>query len=142
MNHAFGILRVIQTAAHVAAARRANDDRHRHPPAASISKRRRLIDDLIEAAADEIGELHLGDRAIPALRRADADADDRRLGDRRVEAARLAELVDDALRDAEGAAVRTDVLAEHEHLRIAPHLFDERFADGFQVGDFLRHGYA
>ena len=54
--------------------------------------------------------------------------------------AHLAELVEQPLRDAERAAVRADVLAEHEHLRIAPHLFDERFADRFEVGEFFAHG--
>ena len=130
----FGILRVIQPAADVAAARRADDDRHRRAAAVAVAQRRRLVDDLIEAARDEVGELHLGDRPVAAQRRADADADDRRLGNRRVDDAHLAELLVQPLRHAERAAVGADVLAEHEHLRIAPHLFGERLADGFEVG--------
>ena len=102
-------------------------------------QRRRLVDDLIEAAADEIGELHLGDGTVSALRRADADADDGRFRDRRVEAARLAELVDEAGGHAKRAAVRAHVLAEHEHFRIAAHLFEERLANRFQIGNFFRH---
>ena len=135
----FGILRMIQAAADVAAARRADDDRAGHAPAAAIPQRRRLIHDLIEPAADEVGELHLGDRPIAALRRADAHADDRRFRDRRVETSRLAELVDQTGRDAERAAVRTDILAEHEHFRIAAHLFEQRFAYRFEVSDLFRH---
>ena len=73
------------------------------------------------------------------MRRADADADDRRFGNRRVDDAHLAELVVQSLRDAERTAVGADVLAEHEHFRIAAHLFDERFADRFQVGQLLAH---
>ena len=61
-----GILRVIQPAADVAAARRADDDRHRGAAAVSIAQRRGLIDDLIEAAGDEVRELHFRDRTIPA----------------------------------------------------------------------------
>ena len=108
--------------------------------AVPVAERRRLVDDLIEAARDEVGELHLGDRPVAAQRGADADADDRRLGNRRVDDAQLAELVVEPLRDAERAAVRADVLAEDEHFRIAPHLLGERFADGFEVGQFFGHG--
>ena len=53
--------------------------------------------------------------------------------------ARLAELLEEALRDAERAAVLADVLAEHEDLRIAPHFLGERFADRFEVGELFRH---
>ena len=44
-----------------------------------------------------------------------------------------------AFRDPEGAAVRADVLAEHEHLRVAPHLFAERLANRIHVADLARH---
>ena len=139
MNQRLGILRVIQPAAHVAAARRAHDDRHARPAAVPVPQRGGLIDDLIEAARDEVGELHLRHGPVAAQRCADADADDRRLRDRRVDDPRFAELLEQALRDAEGAAVFADVLAEHEHLRIPPHFFGEGFADRFEVTELLRH---
>ena len=135
----FGVLRMIQAAADVAAARRANDHRHRRAAAVPIPEGRRLIDDLIEAADDEVGELHLGDGPIATQRRADADADDGRFGDRRVDHAHLAELVVEALGDAERAAVGADILAQHEDLRIAPHLLDQRLANGLQVREFFAH---
>ena len=56
-----------------------------------------------------------------------------------IDDARLAEFLEQPLRDAEGAAVRPDVLAEDEHLRIAAHLFDERFADRFEVRQLFAH---
>ena len=133
------VLRVVQPAADVAAARRAHDDRHGRAPAVPVAKRRRLVDDLIETARDEVGELHLGNRPVAAQRGADADADDRRLGDRGVDDAHLAELVGQPLGDAECAAVGSDILAEHEHLRIAPHLFEEGLTNGFEVGQFFGH---
>jgi hypothetical protein len=133
---------VIETAADVAPARRAHHDRDRRAAAVAIAQRGRLVDDLIEAARDEVGELHLGDRAVAAQRRADADADDRRLGDGRIDHAHLAELLVQSLGHAEGAAVRTDVLTQHEHLRIAAHLFGERLADRFEVRQLLAHKFS
>ena len=56
----------------------------------------------------------------------------------RVDDAHLAELVVHALRDAKCAAVSANVFAEHEHVRIAAHLFDERLADRFQVAQLFR----
>src|SRR5215471_14846791 len=105
----------------------------------AVAQRCRLVDDLIEPARDEIGELHLRHRPIAALRRTDADADDRRLGDRRIDDAHLAELLVEALRHAERTPVGADVLAEDEHLRIATHFFDERLANGFQIREVFAH---
>ena len=51
----------------------------------------------------------------------------------------LAELLVQPLRHAERAAVRADVLAEDEHLRIAAHLLDERLANRFEVRQLLAH---
>ena len=72
----FGVLRVIQAPADITATRRAHDNGHRCPAAVTVPERRRLVDDLIEPARDEIGELHLGDRPVATQRGADADADD------------------------------------------------------------------
>src|SRR5262245_60925871 len=125
------VLRMVKAAADVATAWRTYDNRHRGAAAISIAKRRSLIDQLIETTRNEIGELHLGHGPVAALAGADTHADDRRLGNRRIDHPHLSELVVQALRHAKGAAVRTDVFTEHEHLRVAPHLLDERFADRF-----------
>src|SRR5688572_25226485 len=135
----FRILRVIEAAADVAAARRAHDDGTARASAGAVTERRRLIYDLIEATTDEVGKLHLGDRAIAALRRADAHADDGRFGNRRVETAGFAEFIHETGGHTEGAAIGAHVFAEHEHFRIAAHLFEQRFANRFEIGNFLRH---
>ena len=72
------------------------------------------VDDLVEAAGDEVGELHLADRAHADDRGADRAADDRLLGDRRVDDALGTELVEQAGGHLERAAHRADVLAEQE----------------------------
>ena len=56
-----------------------------------------------------------------------------------VDDAHLAELLVQPLRHAERAAVRADVFAEHEHLRIAAHLLGERLADRFEVREIFAH---
>ena len=77
------------------------------------------LHELVVAGVDEVGELDLGDRAEPGEREADPDADDRRLGERRVEHPVGAELGGQPVGGAEHAAARTDVLAEHDHPLVA-----------------------
>ena len=52
----------------------------------------------------------------------------------------FAKLFGNALRDAERAAVRTDILAKDEHFRIAAHLLDKRFANGLEIADLTHRG--
>src|SRR5687768_6389667 len=130
---------MIEPAADSAAARRADDDRHRRAAAVAVPQCGGLVDDLIEAARDEVGELHLRHRPIPAQRRADADADDGRLRDRRIDDAHLAELFEQSLRRAERAAVGADILPEDEYFRITAHFFGECLADGLEIREFLTH---
>jgi hypothetical protein len=132
---------VIQPAADIAAARRPDHDRYRGAPAVAKAQRRRLIDDLIEAARDEVGKLHFRHRTVAAHRRADAHADNRRLGNRRVDDPHLAELVIEPLSHAKRPAVRADIFPEHEHFRVAAHFFEERLADGFQIRQLFRHRF-
>ncbi len=56
------------------------------------------IHDLVEAAGDEIGELHLGHRAQPHERGADGRAHDGRFGDGRIHHAPRAEVFEEARR--------------------------------------------
>ena len=60
-------------------------------------------------------------------------ADDRGLGQRRVEHAPVPELLLEAERDLEGAAVDADVLADHEDALVAPHLGAQPVGDRLQV---------
>ena len=50
-----------------------------------------------------------------------------------------AELVDEAGRDLEGAAVLGDVLAEEQHVRVAPHRLAEAVGDRVDIA-LLAHG--
>ena len=63
-----------------------------------------------------------------------APRDDRRLGERHVDHAPRPELLLEAVRDLEGAAVDADVLAEHEHARVVAHLLPEPVADRLEIG--------
>jgi hypothetical protein len=61
------------------------------------------------------------------------------LGDRRVDDAVRAELLQQALRDLVGALIFGDLLAHHEHIAVAPHLLRHGVAQGFahRHGDHL-----
>src|SRR5205823_4294983 len=91
-------------------------------------------DELVPRAGDEVGELHLGDGAHAHDRRAGAAADDRGLRERRVDHAPGPELLLEAERYLEGAAVDADVLADHEDALVAAHLLTEAVRDRLQVG--------
>ena len=66
----------------------------------------------------------------PGDRGADAEADDRLLADRRVDRPPLAELALHAVERVEHAAVRADVLAGDEHVRVGRHLELDRLGEG------------
>ena len=70
------------------------------------------------------------------MRRAGRGADDRRLGDRRVDHARFAETLGESLGDLECAAIQSDVFAEDEDAIIALHLLPEPLAQRFEERDF------
>ena len=89
-------------------------DHDRKADAASPVRLRRDGDDHVERARDEVGELELDDRALAHPGRAEGGADESLLGDRRVDDALVAELLEEPLRDAERAAEVADVLAEQE----------------------------
>src|ERR1019366_9292848 len=106
------------------AARQAHDDRPRESQAPM--QLAGDVDQLIESAGDEVGELHLADRTHADDRRADGAADDRLLGDRGVEHAVDAELLLQARRDLERPAECADVLAEQQNAVV----FAQRDAQG------------
>ncbi len=114
-----------------AARGQAHRDRHRRSGAVALL--RSDGDEVVPRAGDEVRELHLCDRAHAHDRRARAGADDRRLGQRRVQDAPLPELLLEAERDLEGAAVDADVLADHEDALVAPHLGAQPVGDRLQV---------
>ncbi len=81
------------------------------------------VDDLVEAAGDEIGELHFGDGTQSHESGADGRADDGGFGNGRIDDAPGAEVLQKSGGDFEGAAVFADVLADAEDVGVALHLF-------------------
>ena len=92
-------------------------------------------DDRVEGAGDEVGELELDDRTLAHPGGADRGADEALLGDRRVDHALRAELLEQARRDAEGAAEDADVLAEQEDAVVLAHRVLERGPDRLEIRD-------
>src|SRR5437764_6092058 len=127
-----GVLGVERPAREAAARREADDHRHRSSGAPTLLRGDR--DELVPGARDEVGELHLRDRAEPHDRSAGAAADDGGLGERCIDDAPRPELLLEAERDLEGAAVDADVLADEEHALVAPHLRAETVRDRLEIG--------
>ena len=114
-------LRVVQRSVHAAAPRGAHDERHREVAVGAVVDLGRLAHQLVEGRVDEVGELDLGDGPHTRQRQPDGHTDDARLGQRRVEHARLAELGEQAVGGAEDAAPRAHVLAQHHHPLVGGH---------------------
>ena len=94
-----------RAALEVAADRDAHDHRARERAVRAPARRRRLRLELVHRRPHVVEELDLGARPQPAHRLADRAADDVRLGERRVEAAGVAERALQPERDAEHAAL-------------------------------------
>ncbi len=99
-----------RAAVNAAAGRPAQD--HRHGSAVAIVRFGDEVGDLIEAAGDEINELHFGHRAQAQIAHAAGGADDGGFADRRFDDALVAESREQALGDLERAAIDADVFAE------------------------------
>ena len=133
-----GVLGVERPTREAAARGQPHHDRNRRAGAVVLLGRDR--DQVVPAAGDEVGELHLGHRAHAHDRGASAAGDDRGLRERRVDHAPRPELFLEAERHLERAAVDADVLAEDEDARVAPHLLAEPVGDRLQVRA-LGHAY-
>jgi hypothetical protein len=92
------------------------------------------IDDLVDRLHGEVPGHELDDGLEPRHGGADADAGKALLGDRRVDDALVAKLLQQPLADLVGALVLRDFLAHQEHARIAAHLL------GHGVTQRLAHG--
>ncbi len=107
----------------VLAARRApraelgpHGQRHLGGAAGHERQLRRLVEQLVEADADEVEVHQLHHRSHPRHRRADAEAHDRGLGDGRVADA-ITELIVESAHEPEDVAAGADVDAGDEHAR-------------------------
>jgi len=93
-----------------------------------------VIDDLVEREQAEVDGHHFDDRQHAVQCRADSRADERRLGQRRVAYALLAEFRQQSLAHGVAAAVAPDVLAHEEHARVAGERLPQCLAQRFPVG--------
>src|SRR5581483_1640599 len=118
----------------VYAAARGGAHHHGHGRVPAIPALGGEIDDLIETAGDEVGELHLGHGAQTHEARADGRTDNRGFGNRRIHYALVAEFLQKSGGHFERAAVGSDVLSYEEDIGVALHFFPQSFANGFQVG--------
>ena len=115
--------------AHAAAVRHADDERELHLPAGAPAVAADVGDQLVEARIREGVVLHLADRLPAGHAEPDRAAEDPGLGERRVDAAVLAEAVAQPGRRAEDAAGAADVLAHDHHRVVARELDVERVVD-------------
>ena len=133
-------LRVRGTCAQSGTERRPH--RHRHRVTSAVMMPRQHVDDGVERARDEVGELVLDDRAQPDERGACCQTGESGFGDRSVDHTSRAELLQEALGHLEGAAELADVFADQKDVGIGLHLGHHRLADGLEIGDSVRVGFS
>ncbi len=112
-------LRVKGAGAHPPADRRA--DGHRKLRSPTVVGRSEIVDDLIEAAGDEVGILNLEHGPECLQGKSHRGTHRATFDDGRITDAILSELLDESLRDLEHAAVFSDVLTENEHALVGLH---------------------
>ena len=110
----------------------AEDHRCVHLPVAHVVELRRLQHDLPRRLEHEVGEHQVGDGARAGGRGADRGAGKALFGDRRIDHARAAELLPEALGVREGAAALAGAFAEIEDVRVLAHLLGDAVADGVE----------
>jgi hypothetical protein len=90
------------------------------------------IGELVEAAGNEVDELHLADRAQAQIAHAAGRADNGAFADGRIDHAFPAETLKQAFAGLEGAAVDADVFADDHDCGIALHFLKHGLLDGFE----------
>src|SRR5882724_1228640 len=91
----------------------------------------RIVSQQVKARRDEIDKLELSHRSHSHQCRPARCADNSPFGDRGINHARLAEFVDESIRDLKRTAVSTYVFANDEHGWITLHLLPDTLADRF-----------
>ena len=132
-------LRVIQAAAHAAAAANARGEGAGVTAGAAVMDFRGLLDELIHRRRDEIGELNFGHRSQAHHRAADGRSDDDAFGERRIEDAVFAVLIEQARGGFENAAGKADIFAEDEDAFIASQFLIERLGNRFNESERASH---
>ena len=118
----------------------AHDERDADLAAEHVADVSGVVDDLVERQQREVDRHELDDGAQPGHGRADAHADDRVLGDRRVAHALLAELLEQPGGHLEGAVEDADVLAHEHDALVAQHLLAQRLVERLAVAHHARAG--
>src|SRR6266702_1894490 len=134
-------LGVVLDRADAAAEGDAYDHRHGLEAPRPVPVLGQVAEDLVERGVAEAVELHLGHGAVAADGQPDGDADDAGLGQRGVHDPLLAEVLEQAVGDAEDTAEGADVLAEEDDLAVGLHGVAQRRVERLGHGD-LRHSSA
>ncbi len=109
-------------------------DRGFHLSAGHVEGLRRGVDDLVHRLHGEIEGHELDDRLEAGKRRADTNAGKPMLGDRSVDHAPVAELLQQALSNLVGTLIFGNLFTHHEHIAVATHFLGHRVAQGFAHG--------
>ena len=125
--------RVVQRAVDAAAVRRADGHGAAERAVGAVAHPRRLATIWLKAGKMKSANWISGTGRRPFDGGADRDADDHRLGERRVHHAVAAELVEQAVGGQEDAALLADVLAQDDDRLVAAHLLGQRLADRLDV---------
>src|SRR5712672_2828352 len=118
---------------HAAAGRAAHNDRRRRVP--EIMALGDEIGELVEAASDEVDELHLADGTQAEITHAAGRADDGAFADGSVDHALPAEALEQAFAGLERAAINTHVFADDHYGGVAFHFLEHGLLDGFEESD-------
>src|SRR5580692_368758 len=130
----FRIGRMKRPAMHAAARRSADDHRNRSVP--QVVRFGDEVRYLIEAAGDEVDELHFRDGPQAKETHSTGRADDGCFADGSFNHAFTAKFSEEALGDFECAAVNADIFADGDDGRVACHFFEHGLADGFHHSDW------
>src|SRR5258705_122017 len=118
---------------HAAAGRAADDDGSGGVP--EIVAFGDVIGELLEAAGDEIEDLHLADGTQAEIAHAESRADEVALANGSDNDTLPAETLEKAFAGLERAAVDTHVFADDHYGGVAFHLLEHGLLDGFEEGD-------
>ena len=131
----FPRLGVLRTELQRGTVRAAEHHRHRELTARHVQHLRRRVHDLVDRQQREVPRHEFDDRTQPCHRRPDADAGEAEFGDRGVDDAHLAELLQQSFRDFVRTLIHRDFLTHEEDAVVAVHFFAERHVERIAVGN-------
>ncbi|MPN63423.1 hypothetical protein SDC9_211182 [bioreactor metagenome] len=138
----FQTLRVLRACAQTSAVWRAQHHGHRALAAEHVARLRGLVDQRIHGQRDEVHEHDFDDGLQAGERRAHGRRGDRRFGNRRVDHAFFAELLQQPACGLERAARMRDILAHHDHRGVLCHAVGHGLGDCVHITHFSRGAHA